>query len=230
MGRFNYNNYTLSDDERVRTVQEKFINGESLSVIERFKLGRDNTEVNFLGYECKPDCAYRAVGEDGFKAYMEDGNVFNPGEDFTPENGNAGVDWFLGAVGSAYAKKGGYIIECPAEDKYFVSTNRYQAMDPRAQHLKSGSENPIPLKYCRIMSVDEMMKGNYEDVKAEKYPYEAMPETPPPQVERLSKEDLMQEYQNMGVREPEIVIEHYEEPQVQLQEELEELDIPERKK
>lgn len=37
--------------------------------------------------------------------------IFNPGEDYNPDGGNAGVDWFLGGISARYANLGEDIDE-----------------------------------------------------------------------------------------------------------------------
>jgi len=171
MARYSINDFEYSQDPDLKDLQERFINGQ-IRPVEAVKLGRDKTEMNFMGYQCKPDYAYRAVNKKGLESYLEAGEIFNPGDDYVAGENNSGVDWFLGAVGTRYAKKDCFIIECPADQEFFVPTICQLAIDPRVKHLKSGSQHQIPLKYCKIMSVSEMQNGNYEDVKAELYPYE----------------------------------------------------------
>ena len=164
MERFNLNDYQLSNDERIRKAQQKFLDGESLTVAEMLSLGVDKVEAIFCGYECKPDFAYRGVDEKAIDAYLQQGEIVCD-EDYNPESGNAGVDWYLGGVGKKYANKGGYVIECPAYKKYFVSTQISRAMDPRVKHLKSGSSPAVPINFCKIMKVSDMEKGIYQDIR-----------------------------------------------------------------
>lgn len=212
MPRFNFNNFKFSDNDFIRNAQQKYINGEQLTVQEAIGVvGKYSIDTNFYGYECKPDCAYRGEGKRGVDQHLNNGVIkgFGENDNFEPGVNNDGVDWFLGGVGCRYAKKGGYVIECPADEQYFVDSGAKTANDFRAKHLKSNSNNPIPLKYCKIMKVEDMKKGIYEDIreKSENFPYEEMPESKPPIIEKPSIEEINQAKSELGIKEPDIVIE-----------------------
>ncbi|MBQ7466749.1 MAG: hypothetical protein IJS74_01615 [Clostridia bacterium] len=207
MARFNYNDpVKLPDDPKKRSAVEHYLNGENLSFADKLALGDRETSIKYNGYQCKPDCAYRGVDKKAYDAYLNAGCVFDNGPDFEPGS-NAGIDWFLGAVGERYANKGGYVIECPADKRYFDDSGYLTSKDPRARHLKSGNKNPVKLENCRIMTVENMKNGNYENIIENQYPYQDIPEDKPPIIDKPSKEQIDKAKDELGIKEPEILIE-----------------------
>lgn len=64
-----YNSHTmpLSNDERLRIVQEKIIRGDNLTLTDKMIAGRDHPVKVINGYELKSDHAYRVVSEKMFE-------------------------------------------------------------------------------------------------------------------------------------------------------------------
>ncbi len=123
---YNAQTMPLSNDLKLKAVQEKILRGEPLTVMEKVIAGRDQTFKELAGYKLKPDHCYRAVSEKMFKLYQEKGFIVGNGtddeyqeyvEDGKTYNNNRGVDWYLGGVALKY---GDIILECPADKEYFV--------------------------------------------------------------------------------------------------------------
>ena len=152
---YNANNMPLSNNPKLKNVQEKIINGQSVTVMEKIIAGRDHPIKNLGNYNLKPDHAYRAVSEKLFNIYKEKGFIIGTGIDDEYEehiengqtiNNNKGVDWYLGGVDLKY---GAIIIECPADKEYFTpafDNGNGMSYDPSVRFLKSsGAKKPIPM-------------------------------------------------------------------------------------
>lgn len=158
---YDVNNMPLSNDPKLRNIQEKYLNNEPLSLMDKIELGRDHTIKNIDGYQLKPNCVYRAISEKLYDKYLELGYVygFNEDDEYIEYeidgqkfNNNKGVDWYLGGVCLRY---GNVIIECPAYKEYFVPAidngNRLSC-DPYVRHMKSSSyKNPVPMDLIRLI-------------------------------------------------------------------------------
>ena len=168
-----YNSQTmpLSNDERLRAVQEKVINGEDLTMPDKMIAGRDHPIKVINGYELKSDHAYRVISEELFEIYREKGYIFGTGPDDEyleyEENGkvynnNKGVDWYLGG---AELKYGDIVLECPADKEYFTpafDNGSKMSFDPTDRFLKSsGAKKPIPVSMItRVFNVKQIKQRN----------------------------------------------------------------------
>lgn len=145
----------LSNDPKLKAVQEKILRGEPLSVMEKVTAGRDQTIRDLAGYKLKSDHCYRAVSEKMFQLYQEKGFIVGTGADDEYQeyvengktfNNNKGVDWYLGGVALKY---GDIILECPADKEYFTPADdngTHLSFDPNVRFLKSsGAKKPIPM-------------------------------------------------------------------------------------
>lgn len=152
---YNAQTMPLSNDSRLRAVQEKIIKGESLTISEKMIAGRDHPVKELAGYHLKPDHAYRAISEELYELYKKEGFIYgtNPNDEYQEyeENGkifnnNRGVDWYLGGVSLKY---GEIILECPADKEYFTpayDNGSGMSFDPTVRFLKSsGAKKPIPI-------------------------------------------------------------------------------------
>ena len=157
---YNANDMPLSSDPKIRSVQNKIANGDSLSMFEKTFL-RDKTYKNIGNYECKPDYCYRAISKETYELYKEKGYILGQSKEYQEladgTNNNAGVDWYLGG----YAKKyGSIIIECPADKDYFVPASdggNRMSTDITVKHMKSSpKQNPIP--FSKITRVFDLSK------------------------------------------------------------------------
>jgi hypothetical protein len=154
----------MPEDPSVRSVREKQLAGEPLTIGESLRAGRDDTTDVFGDFETKPDHAYRTVDEAGLQAYQEAGAIVGFGEDDEyAEGNNAGVDWYLGGVALKY---GDVVIEAPAYPDFFQPAAQQGSMlakDPKVRHLKSsGAANPLPLDQVKTYRKDE--HGTYTQV------------------------------------------------------------------
>jgi len=158
---YNANFMPLSNDPKLRLVQEKILNHVPLSFSEKILLGRDHPVKVIDGYPLKPDCVYRAISEKLYNQYLELGFVLgtDPEDEYMEyeENGkvfnnNRGVDWYLGGVSLRY---GNVILECPASREYFVPAMDHGcrlSADPYVRHMKSsGFQNPVPMSMVRLI-------------------------------------------------------------------------------
>lgn len=185
-----YNSHTmpLSNDERLKIVQEKIIRGDNLTLTDKMIAGRDHPVKVINGYELKSDHAYRAVSEKMFEIYREKGMIIGTGtddeyleyeQDGKIYNNNKGVDWYLGG---AELKYGDIVLECPAAKEYFTpafDNGCGMSFDPTVRFLKSsGSENPIPIDMItRVFDVKNLKENNFQEyIKAK----------------QLDKQDLIQ--------------------------------------
>lgn len=152
---YNAQTMPLSKDSKLRTIQEKIIKGEPLTMLDKMIAGRDHPVKELAGYQLKPDHAYRAISEELFDLYKKKGYVCgaNPDDEYQEyeENGktfnnNKGVDWYLGGVALKY---GDIILECPADKEYFIpayDNGSGMSFDPTVRFLKSsGAKKPIPI-------------------------------------------------------------------------------------
>ncbi|MFZ2544794.1 MAG: hypothetical protein WAW80_02360 [Candidatus Saccharimonadales bacterium] len=146
-----------AEDPTLRAIREKQLRGESLSLSESMKAGRDETVDALEDYELKPDHVYRAVGRKALEAYMQTGLIHGRGglevtDDEYEEGNNKGVDWYLGGAALKY---GAVLLEAPADPRYFVpaaQSGHALAKDPRVRHMKSsGATNPVPMDMARII-------------------------------------------------------------------------------
>ncbi len=163
---FSPENLPPSSDEKIRVIQEKYLRGEKISIMEMLYFRDNNKIVKELGdYELKPDHAYRVVSIDGLISYLQNGYVYREMDEYIPGENNGGVDWYLGAaaINGEYGSKDiKVIIECPAYEDYFELANSNgtaMVLDPSIRHLKSSSrENPIPfdkITHVFIQTIDE---------------------------------------------------------------------------
>lgn len=155
-GNYHVDHMPPATDEVLRAVREKQLRGDTLSIAELMRAGRDDTVDTVGDYELKPDHAYRSVGQSGLEAYLASGLIEATGEDedeFEEGKNNSGVDWYLGAVALRY---GDVILETPADPNYFVpalQNGHALAKDPRVRHMKSsGRLNPVPMHNVRIIN------------------------------------------------------------------------------
>ena len=161
----------LSSDERIRTAQMKFLNGQPLTLGERIVLGRDTIIKKYADFEFKPDHCYRAVSAGAYEYYMKMGMIMGASEDDEYEeymqdgklfNNNRGVDWYLGGACLRY---GDIIIECPADKEYFqpaFDNGNGLSADPSVKFMKSsGFKKPIPMSM--ITRVFRVSKGKGMD-------------------------------------------------------------------
>jgi hypothetical protein len=155
-----------ADNEELRTLREKQLLGESLSMSELLRAGRDDTVDTIGEYELKPDHVYRAVGKEALEAYLLHGMVIAPGEaddEFIAGVNNAGIDWFLGAAAPKY---GTIVLETPADPSYFTPAHENGhalAKDPGVRHMKSsGRHNPVPMDRVRVIEVPPIKTSNSE--------------------------------------------------------------------
>jgi len=151
----------LSNENDLRTAQEKVLNKIPLTVKEKIILGRDHPIKIIDGYELKSDCVYRAISEELYDKYLELGFVYGTDEndeymeyieDGKIFNNNRGVDWYLGGVCLKY---GNVIIECPASLEYFqpaYDNGCHLSIDPTVRHMKSsGYNNPVPMNMIKLI-------------------------------------------------------------------------------
>lgn len=152
---YNAQTMPLSNDPKLKAVQEKILRGEPLSVMEKVTAGRDQTIKDLAGYKLKQDHCYRAVSEKMFQLYQAKGFIVGTGaddeyqeyvEDGKTFNNNKGVDWYLGGVALKY---GDIILECPADKEYFTPADdngTHLSFDPNVRFMKSsGAKKPIPM-------------------------------------------------------------------------------------
>lgn len=176
---YNANDMSLSNDPQRRAIQEKYLRGEALGVMEKAKLGRDNPVKEIDGYELKPDHCYRAVKQHIYDLYMQQGYINGVGpddeymeyeEDGRVRNNNRGVDWYLGGAGLKY---GDVIIECPADKEYFVpafDNGCGMAVNPNVRFFKSsGHKKPIPTsmisRVFNMKEIREKQKANFDQLR-----------------------------------------------------------------
>ncbi len=171
MNLYNSRTMPLSNDERLRTVQEKIIRGENLTLTDKIIVGRDHPVKVINGYELKSDHAYRVVSEKMFEIYIEKGMIIGTGtddeyleyeQDGKIYNNNKGVDWYLGG---AELKYGDIVLECPADKEYFIpafDNGCGMSFDPTVRFLKpSGAKRPIPISMItRVFSVKQIKERN----------------------------------------------------------------------
>lgn len=146
-----------AEDPALRAIRDKQLRGESLTLSESMRAGRDSTVDKIGDYELRPDHVYRAIGKDALDAYVLTGSVVGRGgievEDEYEEGNNNGVDWYLGAVALRY---GTVVLEAPADPRYFqpaAQNGHALAKDPRVRHMKSsGARNPVPMENVKIIS------------------------------------------------------------------------------
>lgn len=147
----------------MRSVREKQLAGEPLSINEAMQAGRDTTFGQFGEHQIRPDHVYRTVDEAGLAAYETAGAVTGQGEmdEFKEGENNHGVDWYLGGVATKY---GDVILETPATPDYFEPAQDYGsklAKDPKVRHMKSsGTLNPVPLEHVTVYQKDQA--GTYQ--------------------------------------------------------------------
>ncbi len=175
---YNSQNMPLSNDSRLKVIQEKIIRGEALTLSEKIMAGRDHPVKEINGYQFKPDHAYRVVSERLFEIYKEKQLIVGTGPDDEyleyEENGktfnnNKGVDWYLGG---AELKYGDIILECPADKEYFTpafDNGNGMSMDPTIKFLKSsGAKKPIPTSMItRVINVKMIKERKNELNRAE---------------------------------------------------------------
>lgn len=151
-----YNSETmpLSNNPKLKEIQEKILLGKDLTIADKLLAGRDHPVKEIAGYKLKPDHCYRAINKELFEIYQNAGFIFSTKtddeyaetiEDGKVYNNNKGIDWYLGGVDLKY---GDIILECPAYKKYFTPTYDNgcgMSIDPSIRFFKSsGAKNPIP--------------------------------------------------------------------------------------
>ena len=152
---YNAQTMPLSNNSKLKEVQEKILRNETLSVADKTIAPRDHPIKELNGYILKPDHVYRAIDEETLKLYQEKGFICGHGEndeymEYYEEgrkfNNNKGVNWYLGGVSLKY---GNIILECPADKKYFqpaFDNGNNMSYDPTVKFFKSsGSINPVPI-------------------------------------------------------------------------------------
>lgn len=136
----------LSGDYNLKIAQNKFLNGETLSLSEKMIIGRDKTIKEIANYHFKSNCVYRAVNKETLITYLTNNKIFSGiGDEYQEMVNNKGIDWYLGG---ACLKYGDWIIECPASKEYFTLARDIgcgMAIDPLVRFVKSsGYVNPVP--------------------------------------------------------------------------------------
>ncbi len=166
-------NMPLSSDPKLKAIQEKIKNGESLNFMEKIAAGRDTAIKEFNGYQFKSNHVYRVINEEALKDYIEKGFIIGFGDNdeyqVYEENGqiynnNKGVDWYLGGACLRY---GNIIIECPADKEYFqpaYDNGTHLCNDPDVRHFKSsGSLKPVPTSMItRVIDTKQILEQNKE--------------------------------------------------------------------
>ncbi len=156
-GLYHTDHMPLPEDAILRSVREKQLAGEPLSIFEKMHAGRDTTFTQFGDFEAKPDHVYRAVDQLSLAVYEAEGAIVGQGEhdEFIEGKNNSGVDWCLGAVALKY---GDIIIEMPAAPEYIHPAGKQGAAlakDPKIRHMKSsGTSNPVPLEMTKVYIKD----------------------------------------------------------------------------
>lgn len=150
----------LSDDQVLRSAQQKIINGESLTLGEKIKAGRDKVTTKIGDYKLRSDHAYRAINSNALEEYAKTGRIYRNIDEYIPGENNGGIDWYLGGASTKY---GNVVLECPAKPEYFTLASDYgsgMAQNPLVRHIKSSSQNnTIPFdNVSNIFVLD--LKGN----------------------------------------------------------------------
>lgn len=185
---YNSENMPLSNNPQLKAVQEKIMNGETLTISDKRIAGRDHPVKDINGYQLKPDHAYRAISYEMFEMYKENGMIigmedndeyYEFEENGIKYNNNKGINWYLGGVALKY---GDIVLECPADKRYFIpafDNGCTMSFDPTVRFLKSsGSKNPIPIHMItRVFDVRNLKEKNFQEyIKAK----------------QLDKQDLIQ--------------------------------------
>lgn len=171
---YNSEKMPLSNNPQLRVVQEKIINGESLTIADKRIAGRDHPVKYINGYQLKPDHAYRAISYEMFEMYKEKGMVigmedndeyYEYQENGIIYNNNKGINWYLGGVALKY---GDIVLECPADKRYFIpafDNGCTMSFDPTVRFLKSsGTKNPIPIDMItRVFDVKKLKENNLQE-------------------------------------------------------------------
>lgn len=179
---YNSKNMSLSNNPQLRAVQEKIINGETLTISDKRIAGRDHPVKEINGYQLKSDHAYRAISYEMLEIYKTNGMIIGVEADDEyqewEENGriynnNKGINWYLGGAALKY---GDIILECPADKRYFTpayDNGCTMSFDPTIRFLKSsGTRNPIPItmitrifdiKMLKEIKLQEFLKSNDYD-------------------------------------------------------------------
>ena len=161
----------LSEEDRIRTYQQKLINGDEVSDIEQEMYGRNIVVKEINSYKLKPNYAYRVVSEKLYNEYLKRGFISSvQGDEYSTENGEKGIDWFLGGACLDDGIKDNFgqiqvVIEVPASKKYFVLARDNgcgQTNDPYVRSMKSsGHDNPIPTEM-----ITTIIKRNFNTDKS----------------------------------------------------------------
>lgn len=176
---YNAQKMSLSNNPKLKEVQEKMLRGESLSISDKMVAGRDHPIKEINGYQLKPDHCYRAINEKLFNIYKEKGFIVGTGEDDEYQeriedghtyNNNKGVDWYLGGVEPSY---GEIVLECPADKEYFVPASDNgcgMSYDPTVRFLKSsGAKKPIPVSMITNVFDVSKLKEQQENLNKEEF-------------------------------------------------------------
>ena len=128
----------LSSNEAERIVQEKIINGEELSILERIRL-RDGAVTNLNEYNLKSDHIYRATSYNALVDYINKDYINDDNGLGTNEN----VHWYLGGTSKRYGK---VIIEAeaiPSKVSLMPNYGGLMSGNPYVRHIITNQENPI---------------------------------------------------------------------------------------
>lgn len=169
---YNVNNMPLSSDPEILDAQEKILRDEELTFREKLLIRNDYITTTIGNYKLKPDHVYRAINKKTLEIYIKTGFVcgHNENDEYLEEEGNRGVDWYLGGASFRY---GNIILECPADKKYFVpatDNGNVTSKNPLVRHMKSsGFKNPVPMSMVRIiedlsLAIEEKSNLNKEEI------------------------------------------------------------------
>ncbi len=169
---YNANTMPLSNNPKLKAVQEKLLKGEELTVMEKVIAGRDHPIKELANYKLKPDHCYRAVNERTYQKYLENGFVLGESTDdeYIEFENNKGVDWYLGGVELKY---GDIVLECPADKEYFTpacDNGSGMSYDPNVRFFKSsGAKNPIPMTMITNVFDVKELKSQKDKENLEKF-------------------------------------------------------------
>ena len=174
-GNFDSTLLPRSEDEGLNAIHDKYHEGESLSVGEKMRAGRDTIVTSLGEIQMHTDAAYRSTGLDEILHHISTGRIegvrgegdeYHENDDGTSNNN--GVDWYLGGVAPRY---GEFVIEVPARPDYFqlaFDNGTRLAQGGAARHVKSsGYRHPVPITMANVIFEKD---GRYFRVKMEDFP------------------------------------------------------------